>query len=147
MLFLKDTTQRGQMALKEYHVYESDFSSLKEMRCEYVKTQELRWNVAVSVSFHLPKPLKLSIMGTRFYPGTRLPSPPSNLISSPAGLLQHRTTSRGLSAPPLSRHGESQQERTGQSLVWLQKPELDHGCIKRTEELDSGCVQKKVMTM
>lgn len=51
------------------HEYESDFSSLKEMRCEYVKTQELQCNVAVSVSLHLPKPLKLSLMGTRFSPG------------------------------------------------------------------------------
>lgn len=49
--------------------YESDFSSLKEMRCEDVKTQEPHWNVAVSVSLHLRKPLKLSLMGTSFSPG------------------------------------------------------------------------------
>lgn len=48
--------------------YESGFSSLKEMRCEDVITQELPCNVAVSVSLHLPKPLKLSLMGTRFSP-------------------------------------------------------------------------------
>lgn len=52
---LLSITERPNVPTGISYEYESDFSSLKEMRCEDVKTQELHWNVAVSVSLHLPK--------------------------------------------------------------------------------------------